>query len=218
MEEFLPWDEYSIETIQGVNGKRYVMGVTKKHLVDFSQGHFVEQGHYFPYVGPENKLLIEATNKALDELGINFGAAHTECKIRGKEVKIVEVNPRLAGNKIGSHLISKSTGVCVVEKILDGALGKSIIWAPCLNKGAAIFCLCADKNGTLTEIQLPLTHHPDAFFAHSKSVGACVRVPQDNDDRIAEVIAISETGESAYRRAKTLASEIRLSIAATEEA
>ena len=57
-------------------------------------------------------------------LEIDHGAIHTECRVNGDDVTIMEVNPRLAGGKIGSHLVEMATGCSAVRAMLDAALGK----------------------------------------------------------------------------------------------
>ncbi len=125
IEEFVEGDEYSCESISW-KGEHKIITFTKK----FTTGApgFIETGHYEPaFVGKDEKL-IEIISpiivKALNSLGIEYGASHSEFKINKQgEIKLIEIGARMGGDMIGSSLVKLSTGVDFVEQVINVALG-----------------------------------------------------------------------------------------------
>ncbi|MCS0465491.1 hypothetical protein LV178_08515, partial [Burkholderia mallei] len=60
--------------------------------------------------------------RALDALGYAFGPAHTELRVRGDTVTIIEINPRLAGGLI-PVLLGEVFDVDLLDHVLDMWLG-----------------------------------------------------------------------------------------------
>ncbi|SDH23005.1 Biotin carboxylase [Aneurinibacillus thermoaerophilus] len=119
IEEFIKGQEFSAEMLYTTGGWKLV-SVTKKETYG---SHAVECGHV---TGPEiNPIydLEERCKKLLDILGLNYGAAHIEFFISGKDLYLVEVNPRLAGDCI-PELVEISTGVDMVKHIVLQAIGE----------------------------------------------------------------------------------------------
>jgi len=125
IEEFLEGEEYSCECIS-YEGEHHFLALTKK----FTTGspHFIETGHMEPAeVSDEtHEKIKQHILKALDALGIKYGASHAECKIDDKgNIGIVEIGSRMGGDCIGSHLVHISTGYDFVEMVLDVAMGEA---------------------------------------------------------------------------------------------
>ncbi|MCR5942556.1 ATP-grasp domain-containing protein [Ochrobactrum sp. XJ1] len=98
-QEFVTGREFSVETFTDEFG-HHILGITRKFTT--KPPHFLEIAHTFPTVlAPEVAAQIHATVKnGLDAVGYKFGPAHTEIKIRDKEIFVIEINPRLAGGMI----------------------------------------------------------------------------------------------------------------------
>lgn len=125
IEEFVEGDEFSCESISW-KGEHKLITFTKKFTTG-SPG-FIETGHYEPaFVGEEEKLVDMISPiiiNALDSLGIEYGASHSEFKINKQgEIKLIEIGARMGGDMIGSSLVKLSTGVDFVEQIINVALG-----------------------------------------------------------------------------------------------
>lgn len=123
IEEYVEGNEYSVETIS-FEGEHQLLNITQK----FTTGspHFIETMHLQPAINKEiNKEKIrEITFKALNALGIRYGAAHTELKINPcGEIKIIEVGARMGGDYIGSHLVQLAIGYDFLKAIVDISLG-----------------------------------------------------------------------------------------------
>jgi biotin carboxylase len=117
VEEYVTGEEYSVESF----GKK-IIGITRKHLGPLP--HFLEVGHDFPAeISPESEELIQrTTQRALEALKTDFGPAHTEVRITPTGVKVIEVNPRLAGGYI-PELVRLATGIDLVREAVRGITG-----------------------------------------------------------------------------------------------
>lgn len=123
IEEFVSGDEYSIECISW-KGTHYFLAMTKKYTT--GAPHFIEMAHLEPAPVSDEVLrkVKEIVFHALDSLKIENGASHTEVKIDGEEIKIIEIGGRMGGDCIGSHLVEMSTGIDFVKAVIQIALNE----------------------------------------------------------------------------------------------
>ncbi|WP_250404596.1 ATP-grasp domain-containing protein [Streptomyces cellostaticus] len=117
VEEYLRGAEYSVE----VFGCTAVV-VVAKHLGPLPD--FVELGHDVPAPVPEAAaaLLRDQAVRAVKALGLGWGAAHVELRMDGGDVRVVEVNPRLAGGMI-PELVRHALGIDLVAWQVRAAVG-----------------------------------------------------------------------------------------------
>lgn len=103
-EGFIVGKEYSVETL----GTRAV-AVTEKRLE--GKDGLIETGHSVPahLSRTEAKLLCETALEGLRAIDLTIGAAHVEVMIAGDRARIVEINGRLAGDRV-PELIKYATG------------------------------------------------------------------------------------------------------------
>ncbi len=219
MEAFIPGIEVSVETTQAHLGTRHLIGVTGKTLTGIERGHFVEAAHCFPLDDADTDLIFAEVSAALDALSVTCGVIHTECRITPTGVKIIEVNPRLAGGKIGSHLVALATGVNPVQNVIDIAFGKDIPWSRAFSRGAAIRYISAPCEGAFLGLRneqelRSLPGITDVFVL--KQPGEPVGPPQANEDRLAAIIAQAPTAAMALRRATAAAERGQLNIVSAE--
>ncbi|MGY3347155.1 MULTISPECIES: ATP-grasp domain-containing protein [unclassified Bradyrhizobium] len=215
LEAFCSGTEFSVETIQYPSGRCQIIGVTTKEMVGIDQNHFIEAGHSFPYQGPEAAAVIAATRRALAALKLDHGAAHTECRVCDNEVRIMEINPRLAGGKIGSHLIEMATGRSAVRAVLDAALGNSSHWAPLRNSGAAVHFVFAAVSGIFRGIENAdelLCMPGITRVSPVAKPGEYVHPPSSNRDYVAEILSIGRTATEAEARVRAAFKRARLHI------
>ncbi len=130
VEEFAEGNEYSVEYIS-YRGNHTFLALTKK----FTTGapHFIETGHIQPAdVSEEILVKVQAVvEHALNSLGIQNGASHSEVKIDSEgNIKIIEIGGRMGGDCIGSDLVEYSTGYDFVRMVIDVAVGNK----PCFEK------------------------------------------------------------------------------------
>lgn len=123
IEEYLIGKEYSVEYIS-YRGRHTFLQLTEKFTTEAP--HFIETGHCEPAEVPEEMLenIKKIVENALDSLEIKNGASHTEIRIDGENIRVIEVGARMGGDCIGSDLVKLSTGYDYVKMVLDIACGK----------------------------------------------------------------------------------------------
>lgn len=124
VEEYLKGEEFSCECIS-YEGSHYFLALTKK----YTTGHpnFIETGHLEPSgcTPEQEKAVKKEVFRALDALGVENGASHTEFMLdEENRVRIIEVGARMGGDCIGSDLVPLSTGYDYVRMVIDVACGK----------------------------------------------------------------------------------------------
>ncbi|MFG2224005.1 ATP-grasp domain-containing protein [Streptomyces sp. NPDC048644] len=122
LEELLEGPEVSVETVS-YGGRAHVIGVTDKS-VGGAPG-FIETGHMFPagLAAEETEAAAHTAVDALEALGLDQVVAHTEIKLTASGPRVVEVNPRPAGNRI-TELVRHVTGIDLAAACVDLALGR----------------------------------------------------------------------------------------------
>ncbi len=123
VEEFATGQEYSVEYISW-KGHHTFLALTKKYTTGAPD--FIETGHLEP--APVTNDMLEkvktVVTHALDSLGVEYGASHSEIKIDADgNIKIIEIGARMGGDNIGAALVKLSTGYDFVDAVIDVALG-----------------------------------------------------------------------------------------------
>ncbi len=124
IEEFVEGQEYSVEGIS-FQGNHHILAMTLKYTT--GAPHFIETGHMEPApVSPEMFRKVEAVVKhALDTLGVENSASHSEIKIDGDgRIRIIEIGSRMGGDCIGSDLVLYSTGIDFLKAVIQLACGE----------------------------------------------------------------------------------------------
>ena len=123
VEEFIKGKEYSVEYIS-CKGRHTYLQLTEKFTTEAP--HYIETAHREPAQVSDETLakVKQVVEAALDSLEVTFGASHTEIRIDGNDVRIIEVGARMGGDCIGSDLVKLSTGYDFTEMVLDVACGK----------------------------------------------------------------------------------------------
>ena len=122
IEDFIEGNEYSCETIS-YRGKHHLLAVTEKYTTGFP--NYIETGHIQP-AGLSFELghkIKETVFSALDALEVENGAAHTELKVNGEGIMIIESGSRMGGDCIGTHLVPLSTGIDYTKLVINVACG-----------------------------------------------------------------------------------------------
>ena len=166
IEEFLPGNEYSMETISFC-GKHHFLAVTKKYTT--GAPHFIETGHKQP--SDLSDELVEKAKAtvfaALDALHIENSAGHSEFKVDSDgNVRIIEIGARMGGDCIGSDLVYLSTGNDFVKMVIDVACGKApeVLEEP-MQKDAQIKFLFTKED--LEDFYKFETEHPELIYRKS---------------------------------------------------
>lgn len=120
VEVFVPGAEYSVETFSYA-GEHRVVAITAKRIArDAGREGFVEIGHALPapLEVAENQAIGHCVRSWLDALGIAEGPCHTEFKIDGGEIQIIETHTRVGGDNI-PDLVQLATGFDLYRTSLE---------------------------------------------------------------------------------------------------
>lgn len=203
LEQYLEGPELSVEMF-GWGGETHLIGITDKSVT--GTPHFVEGRHIFPAVLPPAVAAeVERTARsAVEAAGVTLGATHTEVKLTGAGVAVIEVNARLAGGMIPA-LIQHATGIDLLEQQLRVAANLPPRLEARHRCYAGIQFLLPDRHGTLSEVdgigrarRRWLVDEVTITAAH----GATVRPARSGYDRLGHVIA---HGDSHQQVAEVLA-------------
>ena len=120
-EEFLDGPEFSVEAIT-YHGRTTIVQFTEKFVTPFPRT--VEMGHLQPAeLTIEQKSEVSSVvTSAIEAIGIDDSASHTEVKLTPSGPKIVEIGARLGGDFIASYLTRSSTGVSMDRAAVQVAL------------------------------------------------------------------------------------------------
>ena len=122
VEEFIEGPEYSIESVH-YGGRTEVIQFTEKQTTAYPYN--VELAHRQPAgLSDEMKDMIrKIVSRTAVAMGFEDCPSHTELKINGHGVFVIETSPRLGGDCITSDLVPLSTGINIEDLQLDLALG-----------------------------------------------------------------------------------------------
>ncbi|WP_030857469.1 ATP-grasp domain-containing protein [Streptomyces sp. NRRL S-37] len=211
LEELLDGPEVSVETVSHA-GAVHVVGVTDKSVGGAPA--FIETGHMFPAAlsSADAEAAGQTALGALKALGLTDGVvAHTEIKLTSAGPRVVEVNPRPAGNRI-TELIRHVTGLDLAAAFVDVSLGR----APDLRRtdtglrSAAIGFLVPEATGTLEALDAGRVRTaPDVLEVQLAEPGRQVKTAGSNNEYLGHVMAGDPAGTGARARVEALLDEVR---------
>ncbi|MFH8567257.1 ATP-grasp domain-containing protein [Streptomyces sp. NPDC017993] len=190
LEELLDGPEVSVETVS-FGGVTRAVGVTDKSVGGAPA--FIETGHMFPagLGSQETAAAVDTALAAVAGLGLDQVVAHTEIKLTTAGPRVVEVNPRPAGNRI-TELVRHVTGIDLAGACVDLALGREPDLATRATgvRSAAIGFLLPGEDGVLEGYEVG-QRRPDGL----SEVVEVVEVVEDSEDkRVAVPGGASEGG------------------------
>nr|WP_281278432.1 ATP-grasp domain-containing protein [Tessaracoccus massiliensis] len=121
-QEYLQGQEVSVEGFV-IHGRVHVVAVTDK--ITTGPPHFVEMGHTQPSAVGVHMLekIQRLVVLSVQALGLDHCAVHAEMMVTSDGPRMIEIGARLGGDFITSHLVSLSTGVDMVEALVEISLG-----------------------------------------------------------------------------------------------
>jgi len=211
LEELLHGPEVSVETVT-FDGGTEVIGMTDKSVGGAPA--FIETGHMFPAALPaaDAAAAQETAVRAIEALGLDGVVAHTEIKLTPDGPRLVEVNPRPAGNRI-TELIRHVTGIDTAAACVDVARGQR----PDLRtretglRSAAIGFLVPRTAGVLEAVDGGdlVGAAPGVLELQLAEPGTAVKEAGSNNAYLGHVMAGDPEGQGARRRVEALLSQLR---------
>ncbi|OMF11349.1 carboxylate--amine ligase [Paenibacillus sp. FSL H7-0331] len=200
LETYMKGEEVSVESVS-YNGETTVLGITDKSIT--GTPYFIENGHMFPaQLNDEaHSEITQFVQDALQAVGFDHGIAHTEVKLTVEGPRIVEINPRTAGNYI-VELIQRVTGIDLLQAFVELSLGLKPVLT-IIDSGvasAAAMFLVPSQSGTITHIQGIESLESDAHMVRYRienCIGKFIETPIDNACYLGHVITQDTEGLNA---------------------
>lgn len=216
VEELLTGPEVSVESVS-FDGLTHVVGVTDKSVAGAPA--FIETGHMFPAAldPAAAEAAADTARQAIAALGLDRVVAHTEIKLTPDGPRIVEVNPRPAGNRI-TELVRRVTGIDLAAVLGDLALGATPDLTP-QDTGlasAAVGFLVPGASGVLETVHgaAELARRPGVLEARFAEPGTAVQAAASNNGYLGHVMAGDPTGGGARARVEDLLAGVRVEVVA----
>lgn len=210
LEELLDGPEVSVETVS-FGGAAHVVGVTDKSVGGAPA--FVETGHMFPaaLTAADAAAASGTAVAALAALGLDGVVAHTEVKLTPGGPRVVEVNPRPAGNRI-TELVRRVTGIDLAAAHVDVALGRRPELTP-RDTGvgsAAIGFVVPEAPGVLESVDgaAEVLGAPGVLEARFAEPGTRVTADGSNNGYLGHLMA-ADPGAGARDRVEALLARVR---------
>lgn len=151
VEEYIEGCEYSIESLH-YDGKSHVVQFTEKHTTPFPYN--VELEHIQP--ADLSEELKKEIFSIVEKIGKTFKfencPSHTELKINGRGIYVIETSPRLGGDYITSDLTPLSTGINIEDQLLNIAVGNPVDITSIRNEKASAVHFFSFPEGVITHI------------------------------------------------------------------
>jgi S-sulfo-L-cysteine synthase (3-phospho-L-serine-dependent) len=211
VERYIPGEEYSVELFHG-----RPLALTRKSLGGGTG--LVETGHVVtPWqLAPQRAAIAPYLRALVDRLGLGWGPAHLELRLYNGIPYLIEVNYRLAGDRI-PELVEHAIGIDQYAATVRAAIGEPVRLAPTRQAAAAIRFLTADRAGTVARVAgIPAATAIDGITQVSITVaaGAAVHPAEQSGDRLGHVIATGPTADAAAATADAARRHIRIELMA----
>ncbi|MDF2725540.1 MAG: bacD, partial [Paenibacillus sp.] len=214
LETYMAGEEVSVESVS-YQGETTILGVTDKSVT--GTPFFIENGHMYParLDAATQSAVTQYVRDALKAVGFDHGIAHTEVKLTAEGPRIVEINPRTAGNYI-VELIGRVTSIDLLQSFVELSLGLKPVLAPKQTgvASAAVMFLVPPHGGTVSQMQGLDTLEDDERIVRYKvedCAGKSISAPIDNACYLGHVIAEDKEGLNARRYAEEALGRIALS-------
>lgn len=134
-EEYLPGQQYSVETISS-DGMHHIVAVTEENTNGIPD--FVETKHLMParLNDVEYDKLKLFIFKVLEAFHVKYGAGHIELKYNSGKWSIIEIATRMGGWR--DEMAKLSMGIDYLKLIVDSAIGNPLIIQPLFRKYAIV--------------------------------------------------------------------------------
>lgn len=215
LEEAIGGDEYCLDLLCAPSGELIPIGAFSKKISGGNIGHFIKIGASFPAAASDTAMLVDTIAPVVDALGFEVGAINIDCKIVDGQVKILEMNPRLVGDQMGSHMIEIATGQNPAHVIVDVACGRPLRWAPTRSRGVAIHRLTMPRSGYfggIANIEDIEGHEGVEAVNEFCARGQWIEMAESNQGVIGSIIVSHSSASCAMTLATRLAADAEISV------
>ena len=137
IEEYMEGEEVSVEIIV-YKGQVKILAITDK--LTLGKPYFVEVGHAEQSQKSQEirDAIADLATRAVKAVGIDNSPAHVEIMVTKDGPKMVELGSRMGGGCITTHLVPLSTGIDMIECVMNMTLGIEPDLNPKFDKGSAL--------------------------------------------------------------------------------
>jgi biotin carboxylase len=215
VEEFMEGPEFSVEGVSSY-GTAHFAGVTEKWK---RSSDFLETKHLFParITNQVKSEIIECANRALQAIDWQFGGFHIEIILTQKGPRIVEINGRLGGDYISTHLVPLASGINIWRENLNAFLGNEVQFVQRSLGHACVSFKVAESSGIFYSIEgiesLSDRKRVKAFFPEI-AFGSSVSHHRSSTGelRLAALITLGESSEEALIEAEKSLEKIEFNL------
>jgi S-sulfo-L-cysteine synthase (3-phospho-L-serine-dependent) len=213
LEELVPEPEFSLEVFRMSDGSVHFVGAFEKELSGWNHAPFIKMGATFPPKLDVLDLLREAAHQVVQAIEIGVGVVDIDCRLDGNKVRVLEVNGRLVGDQMGSHLVEFATGQSLSRVAVCLAANKTVSWRAGHIKPVSIYRVPARGDGIFQGIgnAAEILDRPGVVDVIVLApLGSRCRAAQSNQDIVASVIATGRTAQEAMDCARAGANKIEI--------
>ncbi len=201
-EQYLPGALHTLETLGDGRDLR-ILGSFRTRVSP--PPYFIEERLDWAPPPPETSQILDL----LGELGVGFGACHTEFVVHEGRATLIEVNYRVIGDHC-DFLLCDLLGVDVFEQVLRVHLGEPLGEAfPSLAGAATVDYVIAERSGTLTQAPGHLETTVNGVritYRPQRVPGDTISLTHTNRDYLGTIQAIGPAADQAikeFRAART---------------
>jgi biotin carboxylase len=208
VERFMTGSVIGCDTLTA-NCRHQLLGIHAKLF--FEPPSFAIRGGCFTPNRPEFEAIERYLFSVLDAVGLDWGAAHTELLLTPEGPRLIEINPRLVGAKIG-RLVGYALDRSLHADLIALHLGERPDLPPQDARMVAVSrWIVADRPGILDHVELPRWHDARMRCVEVlKKPGDPIRPPLENADRIGYVMVCAPTSDEAQQLADSFVAQCRV--------
>ncbi|GGX38084.1 hypothetical protein GCM10007385_01070 [Tateyamaria omphalii] len=205
--------EFSVETFS-LNKRHHLFAITEK-IVD---KNFIETGHLVParLSTEEQARIWQQVQTFLDHVSLTDGPGHTEIKVDGSNVAVIESHNRFGGGQI-TKLMQLALGIDTTQVAAKWACGEGFAPTPNTRTAAAAVRFITLPQGRIRQISAPTEGQlgPESeMVEHTFKLGVGDFVPElaGNMQRAGYFIVKARTADAAFAEADRLESLFRIDV------
>lgn len=212
LEEFIDGPQISTESII-IKNKIITTGFADRNYDNsyIFEPYMIEDGHTIPsnISGELKNKVIKTVEKAIKDLGINFGVAKGDIIIHNGEPKILEMAARTSGGRFATDMVPISSGINILKPLIQMSVGEKIEMSylkPKFHK-AAVQRFFFPKPGKLISIdgleKAKKIHGVyDIFIRSDIKIGDLIKKVTNHSERVGHVITTADKREDAVNIAE----------------